>query len=71
MYESHTFSKSSRKPNKRKCETAGIGVANRIQVTFFGMKCVNLNNETAKIQILSVYEHIIKIESAFKILYMR
>ena len=37
------------KPNKTKCEIAGIGVLNGVQVALCCMKCVNLNNETVKI----------------------
>ena len=50
MRELNTFSKfSGLKPNKTKCEIAGIRVLNGVQVTLCGMKCVNLNNETVKI----------------------
>ena len=50
MSELNTFSKfSGLKPNKTKCEIAGIGVLNGVQMTLCGMKCVNLNNETVKI----------------------
>ena len=49
MNEFNTFSNfSGLKPNKTKCETAGIGVLNGIQVALCGMKRVNLNNETVK-----------------------
>ena len=54
MNELNTFSNfSGLKPNKTKCEIAGIGVLNGVQVALCGMKCVNLNNETVKI--LGVY----------------
>ena len=50
MSELNTFSNfSGLKPNKTKCEIAGIGVLNGVQVALCGMKCVNLNNETVKI----------------------
>ena len=50
MSELNTFSKfPGLKPNKTKCETAGIGVLNGVQVALCGMKCVNFNNETVKI----------------------
>ena len=43
MNELNTFSNfSGLKPNKTKCETAGIGVLNGVQVALCGMKCVNL-----------------------------
>ena len=50
------------KPNKTKCETAGIGVLNGVQVALCGIKCVNLNNETVKI----IGVHIIKILTKIK-----
>ena len=50
MNELNIFSNiSGLKPNKTKCETAGIGVLNGVQVALCGMKCVDLNNETVKI----------------------
>ena len=50
MSELNTFSKfSGLKPNKTKCEIAGIGVLNGVQVATCGIKCVNINNETVKI----------------------
>ena len=71
---------SGLKPNKTKCEIAGIGVLSGVQVALYlcGMKCVNLNNETVKI--LGVpfpydinlekdkhfCEHIVKIENILK-----
>ena len=77
--ELNTFSKfSGLKPNKTKCEIAGIGVLNGVQVTLCGMKCVNLNNETVKIlgvhfsynknleQDKNFCENIIKIENILK-----
>ena len=45
MNELNTFSNFLElKPNKRKCEIAGIGVLNGVQEALCGMKCVNLNN---------------------------
>ena len=44
MSELNIFSNfSALKPNKIKCETAGIGVL--VRVALCGMKCVNLNNK--------------------------
>ena len=72
MNELNIFSNiSGLKPNKTKCEIAGIGV----HVALCGMKCFNLNNETVKIlgvhfsynknleQDKKFSEHILKIES--------
>ena len=80
MNELNTFSNfSGLKPNKTKCEIAGIGVLNGVQVALCGMKCVNLNNETVKIlgvhfsynknleQDKNFSEHILKIESILKL----
>ena len=48
--ELNTFSNSSGlKPNKKKCEIAGINVLNGVQAALCGMKWVNLKNETMKI----------------------
>ena len=74
---------SGLKSNKTKCEIAGVSVLSGVQVALCGMKCVNLNNETAKI--LGVHfscnksleqdekfsEHILKIESILKLGRMR
>ena len=49
MNELNTSNFSGLKPNKTKCEIAGIGVLNGVQVSLCGMKCVNLNNEIVKI----------------------
>ena len=50
MNELNIFSNiSGLKPNKTKCEIAGIGVLNGVQVALCGMKCVNLNNKSVKI----------------------
>ena len=80
MNELNTFSNfSGLKPNKTKCEIAGIGVLNGVQVALCGMKCVNLNNETVKIlgvhfscnknleQNKNFCEHIVKIENILKL----
>ena len=40
---------SGLKSNKSKCELAGVGVLKRVQMALFGMKCVNLKNNTIKI----------------------
>ena len=49
MNELKTFSNfSGLKPNKAKCEVAGMGVLNGVQVALCDMKWVNLNNETVK-----------------------
>ena len=81
MNELNIFSNfSGLKLHKTKCEIAGIGALNGVQVALCGMKCVNLNNETVKI--LGVHfsynknlkqdkhfsEHILKIESILTLL---
>ena len=84
MSELNTFSKiSGLKPNKTKCEIVGIGLLNRVQVALYGMKCVNLNNETVKIlgvhfsynknleQDKNFCKHIVKIENILKLWRMR
>ena len=40
---------SGLKPNKSKCEIAGIGVLKEVTVSFCGMRCVNLYEDTIKI----------------------
>ena len=78
------FSKfSGLKPNKTKCEVAGIGVLKEVQVALCGMKCVNLNHKTVKIlgvhfsynknleQDKNFCEHIVKIENILKLWRMR
>ena len=40
---------SGLKPNKSKCEIAGIGVLKGVKVTLCGMRCVNLLEDTIKI----------------------
>ena len=84
MGELNTFSNfTGLKPNKTKCETAGIVVLNGVQVALSGMKCVNLINETVKIlgvhfsynknleQDENFREHIVKIENILKLWCMR
>ena len=45
-----TFSKySGLKPNHEKCEIAGIGVVKSVKVAVYGMKCIDLCNDTIKI----------------------
>ena len=78
------FSKfSGLKPNKTKCEVAGIGVLKEVQVALCGMKCVNLNHKTVKIlgvhfsynknleQDKNFCEHIVKMENILKLWRMR
>ena len=84
MSELNTFTNSlGLKRNKTKCEIAGIGVLNGVQVALCGMKCVNLNNETVKTlgvhfpynknleQDKNFCEHIAKIENILKLWCMR
>ena len=84
MNELNAFSNfSGLKPNKTKCEIAGIGVLNGLQVALCGMKCVDLNNETVKIlgvhfsynknleQDKNFSDHIIKMENILKVWRMR
>ena len=37
------------KPNKSKCEIADIGVLKGVKVALYGMRCINLHEETIKI----------------------
>ena len=49
-----TFSKfSGLKPNKSKCEIAGIGVLKGVQVALCGMRCIDLVSNIVKI--LAIY----------------
>ena len=49
-----TFSKfSGLKPNKNKCEIAGIGALKGVQVALCGMRCIDLVSSTVKI--LGIY----------------
>ena len=71
------------KPDKTKCEIAGIVVLNEVEVAPCCMKLVNLNNETFKIlgahhsynknfeQDKNFCEHIVNIENISKLLRMR
>ena len=45
----HFSQLSGLKPNKSKCEIAGIGVLKRVKVALCGMRCVNLYEDTIKI----------------------
>ena len=40
---------SGLKPNKSKFEIAGIGVLKGVKVTLYGVRCVNLHEDTIKI----------------------
>ena len=40
---------SGLKPNKSKCEIAGIGILKGVNVALCGMKCINLDKDTIKI----------------------
>ena len=40
---------SGLKPNLTKSEIAGTGVLEEVQVTFCGMPCIDLNNDTLKV----------------------
>ena len=44
---------SGLKPNKSKCEIAGIDVLKGVKVTLCGMRCVNLHEDT--IEILGIH----------------
>ena len=74
MNELNTFSNFSRlKPNKTKCDIAGTGGLNGVQVALCGMKCVNLHflyNKSFE-QDKSFCEHIVKIENILKLWGMR
>ena len=52
---------SGLKPNKNKCEIAGIGALREVQVALCGMRC---NNDKLEIQ-ENFKKHIIKIEKNF------
>ena len=84
MNELNTFSNFSRlKPNKTKCETAGMGVLNGFQVALCDIKFVNLINKTVKIvgvhfsynknleEDKNFSKHIVNIESILKLWRMR
>ena len=44
----HISSFPGLKPNKSKCEIAGIGVLKGVKVVLRGMRCVNLHEDTIK-----------------------
>ena len=82
MNKLNTFSNfSGLKPNKIKCEIAGIGVPNEVQVVLCGLKCVNFNNEIVSTvhfsynknleQDENFCQHIVKIENILKLWRMR
>ena len=49
----HFSQYSGSKPNKSKCEIAGIGILKGVKVALCGMRCVNLHEDT--IEILGIY----------------
>ena len=80
----HAFSLlSGLKPNKSKCEIAGIGLLKGVNVALCGMECVDLKKDTIKI--LGIHysynqalendqnftDHIIKIENVLKLWRLR
>ena len=80
----HIFSLySGLKPNKFKCEIAGIGTLKGAKVALCGMECINLNENTIKIlgihysydKILenekNLKKHILNIEGILKIRRLR
>ena len=84
MNELNTFSNFSRlKPNKTKCEIAGMGVLSGFQVALCDIKFVNLINKTVKIvgvhfsynknleEDKNFSKHIVNIESVLKLWRMR
>ena len=40
---------SGLKPNKSKCEIAGIGVLKGVSMEFYGIECIDLTNNSMKI----------------------
>ena len=64
----HSFSLySGLKPNKSKCEIAGIGTLKGVKVALCGMECINLNENTIKILgIHYSYDKILENEKNFK-----
>ena len=83
MSKLNTSNFSGLKPNKTKCEIAGITVLNGVQVALCGIKCINLNIKTVKVlgvnfsynknleQDKNFCEHIVKIENTLKLWCMR
>ena len=63
-----TFSKFSRlKPNKSKCEIAGIGALKGLQVALCGMRCIDLVSNIVKIVgIYYTYNDKLEIQETFK-----
>ena len=63
-----TFSKfSGLKPNKSKCEIAGIGALKVVQVALFGMRCIDLISNIVKILgIYYSYNEKLEIQENFK-----
>ena len=63
-----TFSKfSGLKPNKSKCEIAGIGVLKGVQVALCGMRCIDLVSNIVKILgIYYSYNEKLEIQENFK-----
>ena len=58
---------SGLKPNKSKCEIAGIGVLKGVQVALCGMRCIDLVSNIVKISGISYsYNDKIEIEENFK-----
>ena len=52
----HAFSFfSGLKPNKSKCEIAGIGLLKGVNVALCGMECVNLEKDTIKILVFIIH----------------
>ena len=74
---------SGLKPNKSKCEIAGIGALKAVRVTLCGMQCINLNEQTVKSlgihfsynkkleEEKNVNNHIAEIEHVLKVWRMR
>ena len=64
----NTFSKfSGLKPNKSKCEIAGIGVLKGVQVALCGMRCIDLVSNIVKILgIYYSYNEKLEIQENFK-----
>ena len=58
---------SGLKPNKSKCEIAGIGALKGVQVALCGMRCIDLVSNIVKISGISYsYNDKIEIEENFK-----
>ena len=58
---------SGLKPNKSKCEIAGIGVLKGVHVALCGMRCIDLVSNIVKISgIFYSYNDKIEIEENFK-----